>query len=486
MVNVVVALVGNEHVFDAEFDPDATYLEPYEMRRKVELEVSETETLTEVLRRAAERFAVPFSVTSVAFYRGDPQETEIRSTWFVVVPNAEGRATWRNFKEVLYGDLMRAAEAGVVDGDPLRPYLIIAPQVGNGVLIDWQTYVETFKVFREICEVLGVPGALYATRDVARRLMHRSREAEQVLEQHSGRWHSAGADPHTFNEWLNDKAWHSADLGDLLGCTQSEAEAVLWSFGFAPAPSGVWRRGENEEAKMLAANVDMTIDAGSMVGLPRPRRGSSSASFMNAPSTCSRRARLLGGACRRPCGYAHTWHGRNAEGSWGAYEKRSGVGERWYDAVGFLGQAIADRRFGPAWRGCLIPTRSSVYGQHVLVEQSQTFTIVETKHFLELTDTESLDPAAGFISARRIWLPAAPGVDWLHDGAAKVVEPTGLGYAIDTRRQSAEVGAGGGFLEVILVLYILAENTEAGRRLQGDLYEWVKRRASERRKENGV
>jgi hypothetical protein len=269
-VKVIVALVGDEHVFDAGFDPDAVYHEPYELQRKVELDVSDTETLTEVLRRAAERFRVPYSVTSVAFYRGDPQETEIRSTWFVVVPDSEGRATWQSFKKVPYGDLMRAAEAGVVDGDPLRPYLVLAPQTGNGVLIDWQTYVERFKVFREVCEVLGVPGALYATWDVASRLMRRSREAEQALEQHTGRWRSAGADPYTFNEWLNDKTWHSADLGILLGCTQAEAEAVLWSFGFAPAPSGVWRRGENEEARMLATNVEMTIDAGSMVGRPGP------------------------------------------------------------------------------------------------------------------------------------------------------------------------------------------------------------------------
>jgi hypothetical protein len=121
----------------------------------------------------------------------------------------------------------------------------------------------------------------------------------------------------------------------------------------------------------------------------------------------------------------------------------------------------------------------------MLVEQGPTFTIVETRHLFELTETERRDPAAAFISARRIWLPAAPGADWLHDGAAEVVGPTGVSYEIDTRRQSAEIGAGGGFLEVVLILYLVAEKTEVGRRLQGELYDWVKRRASERRQETG-
>jgi hypothetical protein len=44
-VNVVVALVGDERVFDTGFDADAVYHEPYAARRKVELRVSDTETL---------------------------------------------------------------------------------------------------------------------------------------------------------------------------------------------------------------------------------------------------------------------------------------------------------------------------------------------------------------------------------------------------------------------------------------------------------
>jgi hypothetical protein len=121
-----------------------------------------------------------------------------------------------------------------------------------------------------------------------------------------------------------------------------------------------------------------------------------------------------------------------------------------------------------------------------LVEQAQSFTIIESRHPLEQPHLAREDPAAAFVSARRVWLPAVPGSDWLHDGAAQHVGPTGIGYTIDSRRQSTEIGAGGGFLEVVLLLYVLAEKTETGRHLQADLYEWVKRRAAERRVETGL
>jgi hypothetical protein len=121
----------------------------------------------------------------------------------------------------------------------------------------------------------------------------------------------------------------------------------------------------------------------------------------------------------------------------------------------------------------------------MLVEQGQSFTIIESRHPLALPDSDRQDPAAAFLSARRVWLPAVPGSDWLHEGTAQQVGPTGIGYTIESRRQSTEIGAGGGFLEVVLLLYVLAEKTETGRRLQADLYEWVKRRAAERRIETG-
>jgi len=121
----------------------------------------------------------------------------------------------------------------------------------------------------------------------------------------------------------------------------------------------------------------------------------------------------------------------------------------------------------------------------VQYEQGVSFTVVATRHFLTLTEAEREDPAEAFVSARRVFLPAAPGVDWLHDGAAEIVGPSGVGYSVSSRRESIEDGAGNAAVEVILSLFLLIENTEVGRRLQGDLYEWVKRRSLERRRETG-
>lgn len=37
---------------------------------------------------------------------------------------------------------------------------------------------------------------------------------------------------------------------------------MLWAFGFAEAPSGLWRRRGSEEAKLLADNRAMTLTTG--------------------------------------------------------------------------------------------------------------------------------------------------------------------------------------------------------------------------------
>ena len=49
----------------------------------------------------------------------------------------------------------------------------------------------------------------------------------------------------------SSRVWSSADLASALGCTEPEAEAVLWSFGFAHSPSYVWRLADDEESKFL-------------------------------------------------------------------------------------------------------------------------------------------------------------------------------------------------------------------------------------------
>jgi Homeodomain-like domain len=47
--------------------------------------------------------------------------------------------------------------------------------------------------------------------------------------------------------------WHGDDLADRLDCSRSEAEAILWAYGYAPDSQGLWRRGGDEPADFLAS-----------------------------------------------------------------------------------------------------------------------------------------------------------------------------------------------------------------------------------------
>jgi hypothetical protein len=79
-------------------------------------------TLDEALKAAAERFGVPYSATHVAFYtEADEREFPAHQTWHIVVPDDDGRATWRLFTEVTYGDALRALRPDRHGREPPRP-----------------------------------------------------------------------------------------------------------------------------------------------------------------------------------------------------------------------------------------------------------------------------------------------------------------------------------------------------------------------------
>jgi len=142
---ITVALVGDpanpfappyEEFFERE------WARPYAAREKVELDVEESETLGEVMTRAAAAWSVEVPedwagpIAFVGFYR--PEDEERFHGWqsSITLVDEHGRAIWNNYwKDVRYGDLLRAADAGVLEGDPLRPYLILHAEIGNGLIV---------------------------------------------------------------------------------------------------------------------------------------------------------------------------------------------------------------------------------------------------------------------------------------------------------------------------------------------------------------
>ena len=247
----------------------------YAERPKVTLEVEPHEHVGEVLRKAAREWGAEFPGAFIAFYTPD-DESEFAGRISPTVPLVDdaGRATWRHiFYDVPYRRLIESAEAGVLAGDPRRPYLVMQPGIGDGVLPDWATFKAVWDSIYFVLENVDTIGgslaaAALAKKHVVDRLRHRTKAAAEAVQQHATDWGTRGGDPYELDEWLDDRIWNSNDLAELLDCTPDEAEALLWGFGFAQAPSGLWRRNEDPEAEFLTAGTGLGF---SSVGAPEAR-----------------------------------------------------------------------------------------------------------------------------------------------------------------------------------------------------------------------
>jgi hypothetical protein len=281
---VTVALVGDP----VPIGSGAALVEdlevPWNERQKVTLEVEPEETLGEILARAAEEFGLtaawdlsdePFPGATLAdafawvgFYRPEHEHgAPVRNLTSVTLADAEGRAVWNNyFKEATHGELLWAAEAGALEGDPLRVYLFTWPGFGNGLIADLTTLCNLWDLAWYVMERVGIG---YAAYEALRRVVGRIRRGREVTGGHKSDWQDRGGDPGTLSEFLSHRPSTTAEVAGLLGCTHEEAEAVLWAFGFAPDDEGVWRLNANEEARMLRAVWELIVYGYNEVELER-------------------------------------------------------------------------------------------------------------------------------------------------------------------------------------------------------------------------
>lgn len=161
-INVTVALVGDPQTAFEGLQWPGDFMKPYEKRPKVDLVVDEDETLGEVLGRAAEHWNVASAhgfadvPAFVEFYR--PDHRPMMKVELALL-DADGRVyfthDWRN---VTHSDLLAADEAGLLMGDPRRPYLLLQPGMGNGSLIDWAMLAGIWQAFRDALGFLDEAG----------------------------------------------------------------------------------------------------------------------------------------------------------------------------------------------------------------------------------------------------------------------------------------------------------------------------------------
>ncbi len=223
------------------------------------LEVEESEALATVLERAAEEMRlVPPSdwhvqrfsgaYNSVAFYRPDDEQgfspryvpTFLLSQLTLIDQHGQALFGVSDLRAVRYSDLLRASEAGVLAGDPLRPYLIVEAPYGDWIGPDWPTLLDGLKVSWDVLEHVATAGGAAAAINLLKdQIQKRLRRGEDTIEKNP-EWAQRRTMPYQFIALLRSRTWRLADLAPILGCTESDAEALLLVLGFARKDTGEW------------------------------------------------------------------------------------------------------------------------------------------------------------------------------------------------------------------------------------------------------
>jgi hypothetical protein len=179
----------------------------------------------------------------------------------VVVRDANGHAVWkRPGLDATMGELIDARAAGLLRGDPRQPYLIPSVPQGDFFGLDWPT-------FKDLLTALGVLATSVATtegvlefKDRLVALRKRRKNVVPVVEAHQAMWQTRGAAPGDLLDMLRLRPRSSEEVSALLGCSTSEAEALLWGLGFAHDDSSdLWVYAGDELAKLLAADLELGL-----------------------------------------------------------------------------------------------------------------------------------------------------------------------------------------------------------------------------------
>lgn len=265
-----------------QFDPpisEQTKELRWEERMRAALDVEEEETLDAVMQRAKLEFDLKprilralgvfedMPAKSAAelphffrFYEADhdPPLEQTESSLFardLVGVDREGCAHWnRQSTEIPKGDLVRAGDAGLLDGDPLRPYLVLSIPQGSSGLIEAWTVLQT--VWTVMGGLSSTSQLMKLTAQQAARVRHLLR-GKAVVEEHSEQWMARGGGPHQVRMMIERQPWAPEDLKALLGLEDTEdAIAVLELFGCTADSNGKYSLDDETESKLIRLAED--------------------------------------------------------------------------------------------------------------------------------------------------------------------------------------------------------------------------------------
>jgi hypothetical protein len=116
-------------------------------------------------------------------------------TTVLIVRDDAGRAVWRRpGLDATVAELLDAHAAGLLEGDPLRPYLIPSTPQGEPAAMvgEWVRFVESLRVLWHVAEALATVGGAWAFVELLKAARKRRQPATlQAIERHAADWGGA-------------------------------------------------------------------------------------------------------------------------------------------------------------------------------------------------------------------------------------------------------------------------------------------------------
>lgn len=186
------------------------------------------------------------------------RNARLGSTAVAVVRDERGRAVWKRPPfEATMAELIDAADADLIEGDPLQPYLVLViPQGELGLLAEWTQLVENLKLLWDIAGAMAQIGGAWAFLDLVRQVAKRRTSTAETIAANASDWSKRGARPDDLVALLQMRPRTSEEIGALLGCSDGEAEALLWGLGCAER-DGLWHWRGDDVANFIADDLEL-------------------------------------------------------------------------------------------------------------------------------------------------------------------------------------------------------------------------------------
>jgi hypothetical protein len=266
-VDITVAFIGHaESPFTEPAGDD--WKRPYGERRKVVIDASPQTPFSDVLESAASALSLEppeghhfkrFSASHnrVAFYKPDDDHGIARDVWALgelAVLDRYGHAVFgvHDNRTITIDQLIRTANAGLLDGDPLHPYLIIESPYGDAPPIDLATFRQALDVLWDVVSAVSTAGGAIAFgKYVLDGVRHRLAAARQGL---NGEWPDLAQRlqrPDQLWRVVLQRPWTTEELAQVLDCRPEHVDALLTGSGLDKDDQGLWRVAEGEDARLL-------------------------------------------------------------------------------------------------------------------------------------------------------------------------------------------------------------------------------------------